>query len=39
LYAEASKEMIRLPTGDGMALVFFEDAETAAHCALEVSRE
>jgi tetratricopeptide (TPR) repeat protein/class 3 adenylate cyclase len=39
LYAEANKEMVRLPTGDGMALVFFEDAETAAHCALEVSRE
>jgi eukaryotic-like serine/threonine-protein kinase len=39
LYAEAHNEMVRLPTGDGMALVFFEDAETAAHCALEVSRE
>jgi class 3 adenylate cyclase/Tfp pilus assembly protein PilF len=38
LHAEASKEMIRLPTGDGMALVFFEDAETAARCAVEVSR-
>ena len=38
LQAQASQEMIRLPTGDGMALVFFGDAEAAARCALEVSR-
>jgi class 3 adenylate cyclase/tetratricopeptide (TPR) repeat protein len=38
LHAQASQEMIRLPTGDGMALVFFGDAEAAARCALEVSR-
>ena len=38
LQAHASQEMIRLPTGDGMALVFFEDAEAAARCAVEVSR-
>ena len=38
LQAQASKEMIRLPTGDGMALVFFEDAEAAARCAVEVSQ-
>src|SRR5277367_5977867 len=38
LQAQASNEMIRLPTGDGMALVFFEDAEAAARCALEVGR-
>src|ERR1700733_1756 len=38
LRAQASHEMIRLPTGDGMALVFFEDAEEAARGALEVSR-
>jgi eukaryotic-like serine/threonine-protein kinase len=36
--AQSSNEIIRLPTGDGMALVFFEDAEAAARCALEVSR-
>jgi tetratricopeptide (TPR) repeat protein/class 3 adenylate cyclase len=36
--AQASGEMIRLPTGDGMALVFFGDAEAAARCAFEVSR-
>jgi eukaryotic-like serine/threonine-protein kinase len=38
LRAQASHEIIRLPTGDGMALVFFDDAEAAARCALEVSR-
>ena len=38
LQAQASKEIIRLPTGDGMALVFFEDAESAARCALEIGR-
>jgi tetratricopeptide (TPR) repeat protein/class 3 adenylate cyclase len=38
LQAQSAQKMIRLPTGDGMALVFFEDAEAAARCALEVSR-
>jgi eukaryotic-like serine/threonine-protein kinase len=38
LQAQASQEIIRLPTGDGMALVFFEDAEASARCAFEVSR-
>jgi class 3 adenylate cyclase/tetratricopeptide (TPR) repeat protein len=38
LRAQTAREFIRLPTGDGMALVFFEDAEAAARCALEVSR-
>ena len=38
LQAQASHQMIRLPTGDGMAVVFFEDAEAAARCAVEVSR-
>jgi tetratricopeptide (TPR) repeat protein/class 3 adenylate cyclase len=38
LHAQAGKEIIRLPTGDGMALVFFEDAEAAARCALDVNR-
>ncbi len=36
--AQASDELIRLPTGDGMALVFFGDAEAPIRCALEVSR-
>jgi Tol biopolymer transport system component/class 3 adenylate cyclase len=36
--AEANEELIRLPTGDGMALVFFRDAESPVRCALELSR-
>ena len=38
LRAEAADELIRLPTGDGMALVFFRDAEAPVRCALELSR-
>jgi tetratricopeptide (TPR) repeat protein len=36
--AQASDELIRLPTGDGMALVFFRDPEAPVRCALELSR-
>src|ERR1700752_1223630 len=36
--ARAEDHLIRLPTGDGMALVFFGDPEAPARCALEVSR-
>jgi TolB-like protein/class 3 adenylate cyclase/Flp pilus assembly protein TadD len=36
--AEASGELIRVPTGDGMALVFFHSPEEPARCALEISR-
>jgi serine/threonine protein kinase/tetratricopeptide (TPR) repeat protein len=36
--AENTKQLIRLPTGDGMALVFFGDPETPVRCALELSR-
>jgi TolB-like protein/class 3 adenylate cyclase/Tfp pilus assembly protein PilF len=36
--AEASGELIRVPTGDGMALVFFHSPEEPVRCALEVSR-
>jgi class 3 adenylate cyclase/tetratricopeptide (TPR) repeat protein len=36
--AETADELIRLPTGDGMALVFFRDAEAPVRCALELSR-
>ena len=31
-------QLLLLPTGDGMALVFFGDPEAPAHCALEISR-
>jgi class 3 adenylate cyclase/TolB-like protein len=36
--SEASEELIRLPTGDGMALVFFGDAEAPVRCAVELWR-
>jgi serine/threonine protein kinase/tetratricopeptide (TPR) repeat protein len=36
--AETSHQLIRLPTGDGMALVFFGDPEAPARCAVELSR-
>jgi TolB-like protein/Tfp pilus assembly protein PilF len=36
--AEAEGKLIRLPTGDGMALVFRTDPEAPAHCALEISK-
>jgi eukaryotic-like serine/threonine-protein kinase len=36
--AQASDELIRLPTGDGMALVFFRDPEAPVRCALELTK-
>jgi TolB-like protein/Tfp pilus assembly protein PilF len=36
--AEAEGKLTRLPTGDGMALVFFHSPEEPARCALEISR-
>jgi tetratricopeptide (TPR) repeat protein len=37
--AEASNErLVRLPTGDGMALVFRNSAEEPAQCALEITQ-
>ena len=36
--AEASGKLIRLATGDGMALVFFNNAEAPVECALEISK-
>src|SRR5437764_10677043 len=36
--AEAKGKLIRLPTGDGMALVFFTSPEAPVQCALEISR-
>src|SRR2546430_948341 len=34
---EAEGKLVRLPTGDGMALVFFTSAETPVQCALQIS--
>src|SRR5438874_6048502 len=35
--AEAAGKLIRLPTGDGMALAFFTSPEAPLKCAIEVS--
>lgn len=35
--AEASGKLIRLPTGDGMVLLFFQSPEQPAQCALQIS--
>ena len=36
--AETAGKLIRLPTGDGMALVFRNSPEAPAQCALEISK-
>ena len=36
--AEASHRLITIPTGDGMALVFYNTPEAPVECALEISR-
>jgi TolB-like protein/class 3 adenylate cyclase len=36
--AEASHRLITIPTGDGMALVFYNTPEAPVECALQVSR-
>src|SRR6266699_1399120 len=35
--AEAAGRLIKLPTGDGMALVFYTSLEAPARCAIEIS--
>ncbi len=36
--AEANARLITIPTGDGMALVFYNTPEAPVECALEISR-
>jgi TolB-like protein/Tfp pilus assembly protein PilF len=36
--AEAASRLLKIATGDGMALVFYASPEAPAHCALEISR-
>src|SRR3989475_3972550 len=36
--AETKSKLIRVPTGDGMALLFFHSPEEPVRCALEISR-
>lgn len=35
--AQATNQLIRLPTGDGIALVFFGDPEAPVRCALDIA--
>src|SRR5947207_1474632 len=36
--AESAGRLIKIPTGDGMALVFYTSPEAPAQCAIEISR-
>src|SRR6266480_951816 len=36
--SEAAERLIKIPAGDGMALVFYTSTEAPAQCAIEVSR-
>src|SRR2546430_13262963 len=36
--AEAANRLLKIPTGDGMALVFYTSPEAPAQCAMEISR-
>jgi TolB-like protein/class 3 adenylate cyclase/lipoprotein NlpI len=36
--AEAASRILKIPTGDGMALVFYKSPEEPAQCASEISR-
>src|SRR5207244_382079 len=36
--AEASQRLIKISTGDGIALVFYTDLEAPVRCAMELSR-
>jgi TolB-like protein/class 3 adenylate cyclase/Tfp pilus assembly protein PilF len=36
--AEAASRLLKIPTGDGMALVFYNSPEAPVECALEISR-
>src|SRR6267143_4175345 len=36
--AEAESRLIKIPTGDGMALVFYTSPESPTQCAIEISR-
>src|SRR6266704_3106233 len=36
--AEAADRLIKIPTGDGVALVFYTSPEAPVQCAIEISR-
>src|SRR3989440_7039435 len=37
--AQAANRILKIPTGDGMALVFYKSPEEPAQCAFEIARE
>jgi TolB-like protein/Tfp pilus assembly protein PilF len=37
--AEATRRLVKIPTGDGMALVFYDSPESPVECAMEVNRK
>src|SRR6188472_4515321 len=37
-HADAAGRLLKIATGDGMALVFYTSPEAPAHCAVEISR-
>jgi class 3 adenylate cyclase len=36
--AESENRLLKIPTGDGMALIFYHSPEDPVECALEISR-
>src|SRR5207237_5846566 len=36
--SSAAGKLIRIATGDGMALVFFQSPEEPVHCAMEIAK-
>src|ERR1044071_3622807 len=36
--AAAADRLVKIPTGDGMALIFYNSPEQPVNCALEISR-
>src|SRR4029078_12096962 len=36
--ASAADRLVKIPTGDGMALIFYNSPEQPVNCALEISR-
>src|SRR5437588_10515475 len=37
--AEAANRILKIPTGDGMALVFYKSPEESAQCVFEIAKE
>jgi TolB-like protein/class 3 adenylate cyclase/Flp pilus assembly protein TadD len=37
--SEATERLLKIPTGDGMALVFYTSPEAPAQCAVEITKE